>query len=67
MPILYDIPIQQSTKYVHKFKYTSSTDGDKGTTHTLQYLTEPALLPAYLLSLVIIPAKDDAGDVILQI
>ena len=67
MPILYDIPIQQSTKYVHKFKYTSSTDGDKGTTHILQYLAEPALLSAYLLSLVVLPAKEDAGDMTLQI
>lgn len=66
MPILYDIRIQQSTKYVHKFKYTSRTGGDKGTTHILQYLAEPALLSAYLLSLVIVPAKEDAGDVILQ-
>lgn len=38
MPILYGTPIQQSTKYVHKFKYTSSTGGDKGTTHTLEHV-----------------------------
>lgn len=67
MPIRYDIPIQQSTKYVHKFKYTSSTDGDKGTTHILQYPAEAALLSAYLLSLVVLPAEEDAGAVLLQI
>lgn len=60
MPILYDIPIQQSTKYLCKFKYTSSTDGDKDTTHVLQYLADQ-------LSSVVLPAKEDAGDVILQI
>lgn len=48
---------------MHKFKYTSSTDGDKGTTHVLQELAEPARL----LSLVALPATEDAGDVIIQI
>lgn len=54
---------------MHKFKYTSrsSADGDKGITHILQYLTEPALPSAYLLSLVVLSAKEDAEDVILQI
>lgn len=38
MPILYGTPIQQGTKYVHKFKYTNTTDGDKGTTHILEHV-----------------------------
>lgn len=52
---------------MHKFKYTSSTNGDKGITHVLQDLAEPALLSARPLALAVLSTKEDAGDVILQI
>lgn len=47
----------RSTKYVHKFKYRSSSVGDKGGIHIPQYLAELSHNPFHACP----PSKEDAG------